>query len=234
MPPMSLYRTLSVFAAFLLIGGLSFAIESIRDKDSIMLAQQADEHSQDSVNALNISELRSAVDSLSKEVSYLRSEYSKVKSELSILKLGNGNRSTTSSDMKESLNNNVENVVNNLNASENLLDDVLQNQKNYLFEAFSAEPQDLAWNSKVDRELKEKTISVGANGVKSLSTDCRSSMCRIEVVSGTSDEFDYFIKNFSEKMSWAGPMQITTTLEDSGEIIAEIFVARDGHMLPMP
>ncbi len=101
--------------------------------------------------------------------------------------------------------------------------------------AFVGELVDRSWASDAGRELRSRLRSQIANTSSLRDVDCRSSLCRVEMIHPNADTADEFIhKAFlsPEDRAWPGPGMTLPPQENSdGTLTVVVYLGREGDSL---
>jgi hypothetical protein len=105
--------------------------------------------------------------------------------------------------------------------------------------AFVQQEEDRAWAPDASRNLSAALPKALPSGSSVSSVSCRSTMCRVEMVHASLDQYAEFTRHaFYDPASpvWTGP-GFSTVLEEpgaGGKLVTVVFLARPGSTLPVP
>jgi hypothetical protein len=95
-------------------------------------------------------------------------------------------------------------------------------------------------NEAVDRDFRDRAQAdidaairdLGSTGVRLVSTDCRTTLCRLEVWSTDIEVMGEFLDNFPAILGWSTEMRMDTREGAGGGVVTTLFMTRDGAAMP--
>jgi len=101
---------------------------------------------------------------------------------------------------------------------------------------FEGERMDRAWSRDAVEQIASAAEQVAhgssASGASLVDTQCRATLCRLEVAAHSLDAVDAFSRMFPAELGWQGSMKQTIVHEADGSLTGIIYVSRDGRDLP--
>jgi len=91
----------------------------------------------------------------------------------------------------------------------------------------------------VDRDFSDKAradidAAIGNLGSQArlVSTDCRTTLCRLEVWSTDADAMGEFLDSFPTALGWSTDMRMDTQASAGGGVVTTLFMTRNGVAMP--
>ena len=96
------------------------------------------------------------------------------------------------------------------------------------------EPVDNNWSMHTAETIQESLESTEFTGTAVQDVECRSTLCRLEIIHNDLENQEIFHRHFSLKVGQILPkMVVHSEQQDNGEISSMIYMARSGHGLPV-
>lgn len=92
----------------------------------------------------------------------------------------------------------------------------------------------------VDREFSDRAQAdidaaignIGSSEVRLVSTDCRTTLCRLEVWSADIEAMGEFLDGFPAALGWSTDMRMDTQVGAGGGVVTTLFMTRNGVAMP--
>lgn len=92
----------------------------------------------------------------------------------------------------------------------------------------------------VDREFSDRAQAdidaaignLGSSEARLVSTDCRTTLCRIEVWSADIEAMGEFLDGFPAALAWSTDMRMDTQVGAGGGVVTTLFMTRNGVAMP--
>jgi hypothetical protein len=92
----------------------------------------------------------------------------------------------------------------------------------------------------VDRDFRDRAqadidaaiSNLGSTGVRLVSTDCRTTLCRLEVWSADIEAMGEFLDNFPATLGWSTDMRMETQESAGGGVVTTLFMTGNGVAMP--
>jgi hypothetical protein len=92
----------------------------------------------------------------------------------------------------------------------------------------------------VDRDFRDRAqadidaaiSNLGSTGVRLVSTDCRTTLCRLEVWSRDIEAMGEFLDNFPATLGWSTDMRMDTQQSAGGGVVTTLFMTGNGVAMP--
>ena len=92
----------------------------------------------------------------------------------------------------------------------------------------------------VDREFSDRAQAdidaaignLGSSEVRLVSTDCRTTLCRLEVWSTDIESMGEFLDGFPAALGWSTDMRMDTQESPGGGVVTTLFMTRDAVAMP--
>jgi hypothetical protein len=100
---------------------------------------------------------------------------------------------------------------------------------------FAEQPVDRGWATTAQYALQDDLGKVTGDGIRVHRVECRSSLCRAEVIAASRDAANAFLESWLHQRTWTGPgfaSHDETNPDRSPRMI--IFLGRPGTQLPAP
>jgi hypothetical protein len=100
---------------------------------------------------------------------------------------------------------------------------------------FADQPVDRSWASAAQYALQDDLGKVAADGIRLHRVECRSSLCRAELIATSRDTAIAFLQSWLHQRTWTGPgfaSHDDTNPDGSPRMI--VFLGRPGTALPAP
>ena len=103
-------------------------------------------------------------------------------------------------------------------------------------EVFLREPRDLSWSDRATTQVAAALAGHLPEGASLGKVECRMTMCSVELQYRDVGSYDEFVRSTIAGNSdlWAAPISAIITSQDEHQVRAQLFVAREGHVLPQP
>lgn len=99
-----------------------------------------------------------------------------------------------------------------------------------LSEVLNHEDSDDAWRASAEKELHDLIFSYRNQTVHPISVECRSTLCRIEIMAGEKAAFENLIIELSARINWLAYTQSKIISEAKGQTAMEIYLVREGSV----
>jgi hypothetical protein len=94
------------------------------------------------------------------------------------------------------------------------------------------EAVDRDFRDRAQAEIDTAIEELGSTGVELLSTDCRRTLCRLELWSKDLDAMGDFLDGFPATLGWSTDMRMNTQDGAGGGVATTLFMTRDGVAMP--
>lgn len=92
----------------------------------------------------------------------------------------------------------------------------------------------------VDRDFSDRALAdidaaignLGSSEVRLVSTDCRTTLCRLEVWSTDIESMGEFLDGFPAALGWSTDMRMDTQESPGGGVVTTLFMTRDAVAMP--
>jgi hypothetical protein len=96
----------------------------------------------------------------------------------------------------------------------------------------SREAVDREFSDKAQADIGAAITDFGSNDVRLVSTDCRTTLCRLEVWSADIEAIGAFLDAFPVALGWSTDMRMDTQASAGGGMLTTLFITRNGVAMP--
>jgi hypothetical protein len=108
----------------------------------------------------------------------------------------------------------------------------MQAVQSELGSVLSKEAVDREFSDQAHAEIDAAIRDLGSTGVRLVSSDCRTSLCRLEVWSTDIDAMGAFLDSFPATLGWSTDMRMDTQQAAAGGVVTTLFMTRNGVAMP--
>lgn len=96
----------------------------------------------------------------------------------------------------------------------------------------SQEAVDRDFRDRAQADIDAAISNLGSTGVRLMSTDCRTTLCRLEVWSTDIEAMSEFLDNFPAALGWSTDMRMDTQEGAGGGVVTTLFMTGNGVAMP--
>jgi hypothetical protein len=108
----------------------------------------------------------------------------------------------------------------------------MQAVQSELGSVLSHEAVDRDFRDRAQADIDAAIADLGSAGVQLVSTDCRTTLCRLEVWSTDIEAMGAFFDDFPALLGWNTDMRMDTQQGAGGGVVTTLFMTRDGVGMP--
>jgi hypothetical protein len=108
----------------------------------------------------------------------------------------------------------------------------MQAVQSELGSVLNKEAVDPDFRDKAQADIDAAINNLGSTGVRVVSTDCRTTLCRLEVWSTDIEAMGEFLDNFPATLGWSTDMRMDTQQSAGGGVVTTLFMTRNGVAMP--
>ena len=94
------------------------------------------------------------------------------------------------------------------------------------------EAVDRDFSDQAQADIGAAITDLGHSDVRLVSTDCRTTLCRLEVWSTDIEAMGAFLDSFPAALGWSTDMRMDTQVSAGGGMVTTLFVTRNGVAMP--
>ena len=98
--------------------------------------------------------------------------------------------------------------------------------------ALNKEAVDRDFADRAQADIDAAISDLGSTGVRLVSTDCRTTLCRLEVWSTDIEAMGEFLDNFPATLGWSTDMRMDTQQSAGGGVVTTLFMTGNGAAMP--
>lgn len=110
--------------------------------------------------------------------------------------------------------------------------EVHQDAARALDQHLQAEARDPRWSEQAEQEIAQALKAKGQVSLKLYHVECQTSLCRVELSSGTIEEREQLLDSLSRPTSLSGGVFVHHLDEDPRALRTVVYLSRQGHSLP--
>lgn len=111
-------------------------------------------------------------------------------------------------------------------------DELLAVRRQHLDQELAMQPADEEWSLAAAEQIATAVGEAVLEESQLLQADCRTTLCRAEVVHESKADLDLFMERFHSALSWQTNSHNHTTSYQDGRLGTVVYLAREGYSLP--
>lgn len=111
-------------------------------------------------------------------------------------------------------------------------DELLAARREHLDQELAMQPADEEWSLAAAEQIATAVGEAMLEGSQLLQAECRTTLCRAEVVHESKADLDLFMERFHAALSWQTNSRNHTTNYQDGRVETVVYLAREGYSLP--